>query len=227
MSFGGYPLTIEIRTFSTGLPKTMTYLEDKEVETGICKQPVEEAFLSKAGFSGDGVADLLHHGGPDRAVCVYPFEHYARWNDELKTTLPPSTFGENLTVTNMLEESVHIGDIYRLGDATIQITQGRVPCSTITQRTGLPTLLKRLVQTGFTGYLCRVLEEGTVRHDSSLTLLELHPAKVSVLFSNQVRLHNSQSIDDIRKVLAVEELADEWRMNLNEKLEKLLTVTKG
>ena len=220
-------MTIEIRTFSTGLPETMNYAQDKQVETGICKQAVEEAFLSFSGFTGDGVADLLHHGGPDRAVCVYPFEHYARWNDELTTTLPPSAFGENLTVTSMLEESVHIGDIFQLGNATIQITQGRVPCSTITQRTGLPTLLKRMVQTSFTGYLCRVLEEGTVRNDSSLTLLKPHPNNVSVLFSNQVRLHNSQSIDDIRKVLAVEELADEWRINLNEKLEKLLAVTKG
>ncbi len=218
-------MTIEIRTFSTGLPKTMQYAQNKEVETGICKNSVEEAFLSKTGFNGDGVADLLHHGGPDRAVCVYPFEHYARWNEELKTTLPPSTFGENLTVTSMLEESVHIGDIYRLGDATIQITQGRVPCSTITQRTGLPILLKRMVQTGFSGYLCRVLEEGTVRNDSSLTLVNPHPDKVSVLFCNQVRLHNSQSIDDIRKILAVEELADEWRFNLSGKLEKLVALT--
>ena len=83
----------------------------------------------------------------------------------VKQSPTTSAFGENITVTNMLEQNVHIGDIFRLGDAVIQITQGRIPCSTITKRTDMPPLLKRMVETGFTGYLCRVLEEGTVRKD--------------------------------------------------------------
>ena len=74
----------------------------------------------------------------------------------------------------MLEKDVYIGDIFLIGEAVIQITQGRIPCSTITKRTVL-LLLKRMVQTGFTGYLCRVLEEGSVRKDSNITLLESHP----------------------------------------------------
>ena len=69
-----------------------------------------------------------------------------------------------------------------IGEAVIQITQGRVPCSTITKRTNHPSLLKRMVQTGFTGYLCRVLEEGIVRKDSHITLLESHPKQVSILY---------------------------------------------
>ena len=73
---------------------------------------------------------------------------------EFQTTLPASAFGENITVTNMLEHDVCIGDTYQLGEAIIQVTQARVPCSTISKRLGIPGILPRIVATGFTGYLC-------------------------------------------------------------------------
>jgi MOSC domain-containing protein YiiM len=170
------------------------------------------------------VADLRYHGGPDRAVCVYPHEHYRLWEQEFKSNFPPSAFGENVTATNMLEQDVCIGDIFRLGDAVIQITQGRVPCSTITKRTNMPSLLKRMVETGYTGYLCRVLEEGTVRRDSKITLLETHPKQVSILFGNQIYFHQQKNMEGIQKVLDVEELANEWRESLGKRLEKLLNL---
>ncbi len=138
----------------------MKYGDGLEINTGIRKETVEEAFLTREGFRGDSVANLRFHGGPDRAVCVYPYEHYSRWAEEFERPLPASAFGENLTVSNMLEADVHIGDTFQLGEAVIQITQSRIPCSTITKRTNHPLLLKRMVETGFTGYLCRVLVEG-------------------------------------------------------------------
>ena len=137
--------------------------------------------------------------GSDRAVCVYPYEHYLLWEKEFKNPLPSSAFGENLTVTNMLEKDVYIGDIFRLGDAVIQITQGRIPCSTITKRTNNPSLLKRMVQTGFTGYLCRVIEEGIVRKDSKITLVESHPKQVSILYGNGIYFHNPKDVEGIKK----------------------------
>ena len=215
---------IELKNFSTGLPKKMKYGDDKEIDTGICKQTIEEAFLTKEGFQGDGVADLRYHGGPDRAVCVYPYEHYSLWEKEFKNTLPSSTFGENLTVTNMLEKDVYIGDIFRLGDAVIQITQGRIPCSTITKKTNNPSILKRMVQTGFTGYLCRVLEEGSVRKDSKITLLESHPKQVSILYGNEIYFHKQKDVEGIKRVLGVQELAYKWRKLLVNRLHKLTTL---
>ncbi|NEU32029.1 MOSC domain-containing protein [bacterium LRH843] len=212
---------IELKNFSIGLPKTMKYGDGKEMSTGICKELVQKAFLTKEGFHGDGVADLRYHGGPDRAVCVYPYEHYLFWEQEFMKRLPHATFGENITVTNMIEQEVCIGDIYRLGDAVIQITQGRIPCSTITKRTNNPNLLKRMVETGFTGYLCRVLEEGTVRKDSNITLIEPHPKQVTILFANQIYFQKTKDIDGIKRVLDVQELAFEWQEFLQKRLDKL------
>ncbi len=203
----------------------MAYDDQKQMNTGICKASTEEAYLTKDGFIGDGVADLKHHGGPDRAVCIYPAEHYPFWEQEFQTVLPSAAFGENITATHMLEKDVHIGDIFRLGDAVIQITQGRVPCSTISKRTRLPHLLPRIVETGFTGYLCRVLEEGQVRADSAITLLEPHPQQVSVLFGNEIYFHRQKDLEGLEKLLAVEELADQWRKPLIRRLEKLISPT--
>ncbi|MEH7385359.1 MOSC domain-containing protein [Bacillus sp. JJ1521] len=214
-------MIIEIKNFSIGLPKQMTYGNNEEMITGIRKQAVEEAFLTKDGFRGDGVADLKHHGGPDRAVCIYPYEHYAMWQSEFLVQLPLPTFGENLTLTNMEEKDVCIGDVYRVGDAFIQITQGRIPCSTITKRTNNPYLLKMMVQTGFTGFLGRVLKEGMVRKDSTIIVEERNPKQVSILEANEIYFKRPRDIEGIQKILAVEELADEWRTMLNERLTRL------
>ncbi|GAA0504359.1 MOSC domain-containing protein [Salinibacillus aidingensis] len=214
---------IELKNFSIGLPKQMKYATNKEITTGICKQTVEEAFLTKDGFRGDGVADLRNHGGSDRAVCLYPYEHYLFWEKEFNRTLSPSTFGENLTVTNMLEGSVNLGDVYLLGEAVVQVSQGRVPCSTITKRTGHPLLLKMMIKTGFTGYLFRVLEEGVVRKDSKFTLLEPSTKQVSILYANEVYFHKTKDIEGIQRVLDVPELAQEWQEFLEKRLHKLIT----
>lgn len=211
-------MNIELKNFSIGFPKQMKYGYDKEIVTGICKENIEEAFLTFDGFRDDGVADLEHHGGRDRALCVYPYEHYSKWEGEFGETLPPSAFGENITVSNMLEKDVHIGDIFRIGDAVFQITQSRIPCSTISKRTNLPFLLKRIVETGYTGYLCRVLKEGMVRHDSKITLLERHPAQVSVLFTIDTYFRNSKDEESVNKILNIPELALKWRESLEKRI---------
>lgn len=212
-----------VKNFSIGLPKVMTYENSKQIETAILKELVAEAFLTKDGFVGDGVADTKHHGGPDRAVCIYPYEHYALWEKEFGSPLPVSAFGENITVTNMLEADVYIGDIYQLGEAVIQITQGRVPCSTINKRAGLPLLMKKMVETGFTGYLCRVLQEGNVRSDSQLSLIKKHPKAISILWANEVYFKRQKDVEAMQSILSVEELADEWKGYMTNRLAKLTT----
>ncbi|MDQ0430390.1 MOSC domain-containing protein YiiM [Planomicrobium stackebrandtii] len=210
-----------IKNFAVGLPENMAYGNGKEMKTAIRKQQVQEAFLSKDGFFGDGVADLKHHGGPERAVCIYPHEHYEHWNGHFETQLPRAAFGENLTVTNMLERDICIGDIFQIGEAVIQVTQGRVPCNTIDRRLAMKPLLKEMVKTGYTGYLCRVLEEGMIRGDSTIRPVAKNVQQVSVLYANEINFHRPKDIDGIVKVLEAEELADDWRQFLTKRLIKL------
>lgn len=210
-----------IKNLAVGMPEKMVYGDGKTMETAIRKKQVEKVYLTKDGFEGDGVADLKNHGGPDRAVCIYPYEHYDYWNGHFGTQLPHAAFGENLTVTNMLEQDVCIGDIFQVGEAIIQVTQGRVPCHTIDKRLDMKPLLKDMVKTGYTGYLCRVLEEGTIRADSTIRLVSKDPQQVSVLYANEINFHRPKDVDGIVKVLEAEELADEWRQFLTKRLIKL------
>ena len=211
----------KIKYFAIGMPEKLSYGEGKEMLTGICKKPVQHAFLSKGGFHGDGVADTEHHGGLDRAVCIYPYEHYAHWEKEFGIQLPPAAMGENLTLTNMLEENIHIGDIIRIGEAVVQVTQGRVPCNTIDRRLEMAPFLKAMVATGFTGYLCRVLEEGIVKSDDQVVVVESDPKGISVLYANNVNFNQPKNAEAIQQVLEAEALAAKWREFLSKRLEKL------
>ena len=209
-----------IHTLAVGLPKTLDYGKGQSMITAIEKQVVSDVYLAKQGFEGDDVADKKHHGGPDRAVCLYPAEHYSQWERELGKPLPLAAFGENLTVTNMLEADVCIGDIYKIGEATIQITQGRIPCSTIDRYTEADRLLKRLIETGYTGYLARVLEEGIISAESKIELVERHPAHLSVLHCNKVYYQNDDA-QAMKRIQAVDALAPDWKRKLEKRIQLL------
>ncbi|GLC90271.1 MOSC domain-containing protein [Lysinibacillus piscis] len=209
-----------IHTLAIGMPKELQYGKGRSMVTGIEKQAVSQVYLTVDGFKGNDVADKKHHGGPDRAVCLYPLEHYTQWEQELGKALPTAAFGENLTVTNMREADVCIGDVYKIGDAVIQITQGRIPCSTIDKYTEANTLLKRMIETGYTGFLARVLQEGIVYSDSKIEIVEKHPARISVLHCNEVYFKNEDALA-MTRIQAVDALAEDWKQKLEKRIQLL------
>jgi MOSC domain-containing protein YiiM len=213
---------MNIISLNIGEPKTVVF-NGKEVETGFYKGAVQgQLYLSTLKFQGDGQSDLVHHGGVDKAVCVYPHEHYPYWEKQMKRTLSTAAFGENLTVTGMLESEVHIGDIFKIGEAVVQLSQPRQPCYKIAGRHDVKDLTLRVQTTGFTGYYFRVLEEGTVAPSSLIERLTIHPAKVTVAFANDIMYHDKKNADAVQKILAVDELADSWRVTFTKRLEKLV-----
>jgi MOSC domain-containing protein YiiM len=215
----------EIVSLNVGKPMTVTY-NGKELSTGIYKSPVQApVFLSKLNFDGDGQADLVYHGGVDKAVCVYSYEHYPYWEKELERELPLGAFGENLTVKGIREEDVCIGDIFQLGEAVVQISQPRQPCHKLAKRYDIPTLPVLVQNTGFTGFYFRVLEEGWVKPDDSLRLLTRHPQEITVSFANQIMHHDRQNQEGIEKILDVKELSDSWRKTFRKRLQGFETDT--
>lgn len=209
----------KIIALSVGIPKEHTW-KGKEEKSGIGKSKVHEGMLTKQGFAGDGVANLDFHGGPDRAVCVYSYEHYQMWESEFHTILPIPAFGENLCVRDMLEKDVYIGDIFSIGDAVLQVTQGRIPCSTISKFNRVDLLLKRLVETGLTGYFFRVLEEGTVCMDSDIVLMDRIQERISVFDASYTMFHDRKNRRKIEEILAIDPLADVWKEKYQEMIGK-------
>lgn len=194
--------------------------KNKLEKSAIGKKEVKEVFLSFDGFDGDTVANPAFHGGRERAICLYPLEHYQLWEKEFGVYMNPPSFGENISINGMTEDQVFIGDIYQIGNAVIQVSQGRIPCSTISKFNRIDGLLKRVVEMGYTGYFFRVLKEGIVENNEHLTLLDRNDHNISVLFANQVYFHDRSNKIAIEKILKVDELAPVWRNLLTELLHK-------
>ena len=212
---------MKLIAISVGKPKTVRNELGEELRSGIFKNQVTEGYLTKDGFENDGVADLKHHGGIDRAVCMYSVEHYWNWEKEFRMNFPVSAIGENLLVENMLEENIHIGDQFAIGEAIIEVTQGRVPCNTINKRTGIKNLMKRMIETGHTGYLCRVIKEGRITNTDSIERVFEHPEKITVSYAHSIYFYQRDSKEGIENVLKVNELADEWKVKLEKMLSKI------
>lgn len=212
-------MEIRIVSLNVGKPQSYAY-KGTDVSTAIFKRPASAGpvELTALNFAGDGQADLVHHGGPDKAVCVYPYEHYAHWERELGRKLEYGAFGENLTVLGLTEERVRIGDIYAIGGVRLQVSQPRQPCHKLAKKFDAPELPLLVQQTGFTGFYFRVLTPGSFDRTLPLTLERAHPHAVTVAFANTIKYRDKTDIRGIRALLAVEALSESWRASLQSRL---------
>src|SRR5207244_1904601 len=150
--------------------------------TSIFKAPVPgRVRVAKLNVEGDEQSDLSVHGGADKAVYVYPSEHYAFWREELPgVDLLWGMFGENFTTEGLLEEAVRIGDRLRIGSAEFAVTQPRMPCFKLGIRFGRPDMVKRFLHSGRTGFYLSVLEEGNVGAGDLVEMASKAQGNVSV-----------------------------------------------
>lgn len=205
-----------IESLNIGLPKIETFCGSK-IATGICKRPISGPLnLTTDGFEGDGVGDLKHHGGIDKAVCVYSLDHYPYWEDLLKIKLPEAAFGENLTVSGLREEDICIGDIFEAGSALLQVSQPRQPCRTLSARYKRDDMIKLVRDSGHTGFYFRVLRSGRVKQGDHLQLKEKDRNVVTVAFANSIFHHQRTDCAGIERVLAVAALSASWRKSFLE-----------
>ena len=153
-----------------GLPRPL----DHRWRSAFFKEPVAGPVLVRAtNLEGDRQADPRVHGGPEMAVLAYSADHYPAWRTELGIAeMGPGGFAENFTISGQDEESVCIGDVYRVGQATVQVSQPRGPCYKISYRWKRPDLLRRCETTGRHGWYLRVLEEGLVEAGQTVELRE-------------------------------------------------------
>lgn len=142
------------------------FRDDGEM-SAIAKNATDDALmLGFEGLEGNQVGDPLRHGGHDKAVHLYPAEHYGFWQEKypgLDLLSQPGAFGENFSCTGLTEDRLCLGDIFRLGEALIECSHARQPCWKLNHRFGKPDVLKTVMKTGKSGSYFRVLETGKVR----------------------------------------------------------------
>lgn len=189
--------------------------------SAIYKEPVHgPVWVGQTQISGDEQADLRVHGGPDKAVNLYPVEHLRAWAVELGLDeMPGGSFGENLTTAGLLEADVCIGDIFRAGEVLLQVSQPRGPCWKLARRWGVPDLAVRADQTGRTGWYFRVLEEGHLQAGDRLELADRPNPVWSIQRAYSVLRAPALSREDALALAALPELAAASRAGLLRGLE--------
>ena len=140
----------------------------RRVVSAIRKTPVDgPVAVATLGLDGDEQVDLTVHGGQDKAVYVYPVEHYAFWQTVggqagRTGALPHGSLGENLTGADLPETRVWVGDRLRVGGAELVVTQPRSPCYKFDAHLGFDWAAKMMVQSGYTGFYCAIVRPGEV-----------------------------------------------------------------
>ena len=213
---------MKVISVNVGLPREVMW-KGKTVTTGIFKEPVPgRVALDSLNFAGDRQADLRVHGGPDKAVYVYPVEHYDYWRGELTgVELPFGAFGENLTVEGLLENKINIGDRFRIGTAELVVRQPRLPCYKLAVRFQRDDIIKRFLDSRRTGFYFAVTREGDVSSGDQIEILSRDPNGVTIPDIVRLYLDGDQDPDGLARAASVDALPDNWKTHFVDQLARL------
>jgi len=209
------PPTVAVIQTRVARPAALAVTRRGPVTSAIAKQPATAARLALdlVNLHGDDQADRSVHGGPDKAVYCYPSEHAAAWSED-GFDLPAGSAGENAVLQGATEDEVRIGDIWRWGDAVVQISQPRAPCFKLALHTGRKDIALAMITSGRSGWYLRTIEPGEVDTTGAMELLERDDANATLLatFAVQFPGHRAEADDPatVDAVLRSPALAPEW-----------------
>jgi ferredoxin-NADP reductase/MOSC domain-containing protein YiiM/ferredoxin len=197
---------------NVGMPKDVTW-QGKTVHTGVFKNPVTgRRRVARLNVEGDGQGDLAGHGGEQRAVFVYQIGSYRYWESELgRDDFVYGQFGENFTVDGLDDDRVCIGDRYRIGSATFEVTQPRVTCYRVGLRMKDPRIPALLVSHHRPGFYFRVLEEGEVQAGDEIVQLARGPEQMSVAEVDALLYLPGHTRQQLLRALRIPALSPGWR----------------
>lgn len=206
-------------------PRLVSY-NGNPVSTGIFKEPVSgRVILRTLNLDGDRQADLSVHGGPTKAVYVYPSEHYEFWRQELpEMTLPWGMFGENFTTEGLFETEVNIGDKFQVGSALLMVTEPRMPCYKLGIKFGRSDIIRRFLVSERTGFYFAVLQEGEVGVGDQIEMVERGKEAVRVNDVTRLFSRDKHNAALLRRAIETEALPESWKEHFRQQLERLNSV---
>jgi MOSC domain-containing protein YiiM len=209
----------QLLSVNVGLPREVDW-HGRVVRTSIWKDPIEGPVrVGALNLEGDQQSDLSVHGGREKAVYVYPSEHYGYWKRELPgQDFPWGAFGENLTTQGLLEPDVRIGDRLRIGSAEFLVTQPRMPCFKLGVRFGRDDMVKRFLRGGRSGFYLAVLRQGAVARGDSIEFAgrDDHGITVADIASLYARDKDNQEL--LRRAVEAPALPEGWKEYFRERL---------
>ncbi|WP_026146434.1 MOSC domain-containing protein [Zestomonas thermotolerans] len=177
-------------------------------------------WLWEQGLGGDEHGDPRYHGGPERALHHYPAEHYRYWRKHYRQwSWKAPAFGENISTYGLTEDQVCIGDIFRWGQAFLQVSQPRSPCYRLNNRWGIPELAQYAQESGRCGWFYRVLRPGYVSPTDPLELIQRSYPALSVAQAIQHFFHYPLERPGLQTLIDCEALSERWRELAAQRLE--------
>ena len=209
---------MKVVSVSVGRPQEIK-VEGGSVLTSIFKTPVDRRLkVSQLNIEGDEQSDLTVHGGVDKAVYVYPSEHYDEWRQELPDVeFPLAVFGENLT-TEGLSEDVRLGDRFRIGTAEFIVTQPRMPCFKLGIRFGRMDMLKRMLRNGRTGFYFAVTKEGDIGTGDSIEPIAQSNGDLTIRDIVNLYTVDARNQDLLLRAVQSTYLPESWRDYFGQRL---------
>jgi len=209
---------------NVGLPRDVTW-NGKTVHTAIWKSPVAgRPMARKLNLVGDGQGDLAGHGGEQRAVFVYQMDAYHFWETFLgRKDFVFGQFGENFTVEGLPDNEVCIGDRYRIGDATFEVTQPRVTCYRVGIRMNEPRMAALLVAQHRPGFYFRVLQEGPVGAGDDIVKITDGPERLNVADVDALLYLPGHSREQLERALRIPALSKGWQGSFQAMLQQDLS----
>jgi MOSC domain-containing protein YiiM len=203
---------MKLISVNVGLPREIN-VGGKTVRTSIWKNPVQgRVHVSTLNVDGDQQSDLSVHGGVDKAVYLYPSEHYSYWRAQLPDAeLPWGAFGENFTTEGILEDHTRIGDHIRVGSAEFVVTQPRMPCFKLGIRFSRRDMVKRFLQSKRSGFYLAVLREGDVGKNDAIEFTERQENGVTITDIVNLYSVDSENQELLRRAIEVAALPQSWK----------------
>lgn len=189
---------------------------DKAWESGSFKEAVKSAlWLSKSGLDGDEVADKIHHGGEEKALFANSYENYENWRLFLGLeSLPLGALSENITVSGLHESTVFLGDIHKIGDAIVQVSQPRKPCWKISKKWKNKKFTNEIYTTGLTGWYYRVLREGYIKSGDTIEVISQDDTKISILEANMAFANPDEQKELLQKISTLPYIAQSYKNSI-------------
>jgi MOSC domain-containing protein YiiM len=213
---------MRVVSVNVGLPRDVLW-RGKRVSTGIFKEPVAGRVpLRQLNLDGDRQADLRVHGGPEKAVYVYPSEFYELWSRERpELDFGPGMFGENLTTEGLLDADVNVGDRIRFGTAELVVTQPRLPCFKLGIKMGRDEFVTEFLERGLLGFYLAVAREGTVAADDPIVQLDREAKGFRVTEIARLFGEGRDDAEGLRRAVELEVVPESWRAYFARRLSRL------
>jgi MOSC domain-containing protein YiiM len=212
---------MELTSINVSLPKEIMFNNEK-IQTGIFKKPVTgPVAITQFSVSGDQQVDLTNHGGEHKAVYGFSANHYDYWKTTLNNpNLSYGQFGENLSITDLDEAVLCIGDQLQIADCILEVTQPRVPCFKLGIAMNLRTMPKLFIKYAATGIYFRIIQPGTITAGQNVERIYQHPEQLTVqqLFKAYFDKDFVDPISVMKKATTIAQLSNEWQQKIQSRL---------